>query len=147
MLARQKLPVHNHIDRKLYRRLRRFCIICLAMIGVIMVDVLRNIIGIQLAIGGILIGIAIGVVVSRMYHLSWDEQNTKVVAQIDWIGTVILVLYMIFILCRDWFFGHWVQTATIAAFGISISAGSMLGRIFSTRRNIYKTLQALGISR
>ncbi len=147
MLAQERLPIREHIDRRLLKRMRLFCIICLVMIGVIIIDVLRNIIGIQLAVEGIIIGIVIGIVVSRMYHLSWDEQNTKVVAQIDWVGGFILALYIIFMICRDWFFEHWIQAATMAAFGLSISAGSMIGRVISTRRSILKTLRALGISK
>jgi uncharacterized membrane-anchored protein len=56
------------------------------MVGVVTVDVLQNTIGIGFALGGFLIGVVIGIVVSRMYRLSWDEQTAKVVAQIDWVG-------------------------------------------------------------
>lgn len=90
-------------------------------------------------------GLVLGIVVSRMYRLSWDEQTTKVVAQIDWIGGVILGLYITFIFFRDWFFGHWLQGATLVEFGLCISAGLMLGRVLGARRGISITLQSLGV--
>ena len=145
MVVQKYQPVRKHIDRRLIVRVKFFCITCLVMFGVIVAEVLRHKIGIGLAVEGIVIGLVIGVVVSRMYHVSWDEQTTKVVAQIDWFGGVILGLYIIFLFLRDWFFGHWFQGSSLAEFCLCISAGLMLGRVLGARRGILITLQALGI--
>ena len=145
-MAVQKVhPARQHIDRRLIVRLRLYCITCLVMLGVIVVEIVRHKIGVTLAAGGIAIGLVLGIVVSRMYRLSWDEQTTKVVAQIDWIGGGILGLYITFIFFRDWLFGHWLQGSTLVEFGLCISAGLMLGRVLGARRGISVTLQALGI--
>jgi len=145
-MAVQKVhPARQHIDHRLIVRLRLYCITCLVMLGVIVVEIVRHKIGVTLAAGGIAIGLVLGIVVSRMYRLSWDEQTTKVVAQIDWIGGGILGLYITFIFFRDWLFGHWLQGSTLVEFGLCISAGLMLGRVLGARRGISVTLQALGI--
>jgi len=145
-MAVQKVhPARQHIDHRLIVRLRLYCITCLVMLGVIVVEIVRHKIGVTLAAGGIAIGLVLGIVVSRMYRLSWDEQTTKVVAQIDWIGGGILGLYITFIFFRDWIFGHWLQGSTLVEFGLCISAGLMLGRVLGARRGISVTLQALGI--
>ncbi len=145
-MAVQKVhPARQHIDHRLIVRLRLYCITCLVMLGVIVVEIVRHKIGATLAAGGIAIGLVLGIVVSRMYRLSWDEQTTKVVAQIDWIGGGILGLYITFIFFRDWIFGHWLQGSTLVEFGLCISAGLMLGRVLGARRGISVTLQALGI--
>lgn len=70
----------QHIDRRLLIRLRIFCVIFLVTVGVIIVDVRKDIIETGLAFSGILIGISIGIVVGRMYSLSWDENTAKVIA-------------------------------------------------------------------
>ena len=134
---------YQHIDRSLSIRLRMYCIIYLITLGMIIVDIFRHKISFGLAFGGILFGVLLGVVMSRTSRLSWDEEATKVVANIDWIGGIILAAYFVFMLGRDWFFGHWVRSATLAVFGISILVGKMFGRIFGIRRGIRKTLQAL----
>ena len=145
-MAVQKVhPARQHIDRRLIVRLRLYCITCLVMLGVIVVEVVRHKIGVTLAAGGIAIGLVLGIVVSRMYRLSWDEQTTKVVAQIDWIGGGILGLYITFIFFRDWFFGHWLKGSTLVEFGLCISAGLMLGRVLGARHGISIALQSLGI--
>jgi len=145
-MAVQKVhPARQHIDRRLIVRLRLYCITCLVMLGVIVVEIVRHKIGVTLAAGGIAIGLVLGIVVSRMYRLSWDEQTTKVVAQIDWIGGGILGLYITFIFFRDWIFGHWLQGSTLVEFGLCISAGLMLGRVLGARHGISIALQSLGI--
>ena len=145
-MAVQKVhPARQHIDHRLIVRLRLYCITCLVMLGVIVAEVIRQKITIGLSFTGIVIGLVLGIVVSRMYRLSWDEQSTKVVAHIDWIGGVILGLYITFIFFRDWLFGHWLQGSTLVEFGLCISAGLMLGRVLGARRGISVTLQALGI--
>jgi hypothetical protein len=54
-------------------------------------------------------------------------------------------LFVNIMIFRDWIFGHWIQASTLAVFGLSVSAGLMLGRIIGARRGILKALQALGI--
>ena len=137
--------VRQHIDHHLSLRLRIYLFICLTMIVLIIVDVLRDTIGAGLATIGIVLGMVLGLIVSRMYQLKWDEETTKVIAQIDWVGGIILVLYIAFLFSRDWLFGHWVQAATLAAFGLSVTAGSMFARIIFARHGIHKTLQAISV--
>ena len=78
-----------------------YCITYLITLGMIVVDILRGKISFGLAFGGILFGVMLGVVVSRTSRLSWDEQATKVIANMDWIGGIILAAYFVFMLGRD----------------------------------------------
>ncbi len=133
------------IDRKLVTRLRLFSMIALVMLGVILVDIVRHEISFLLAGSGLLIGVVVGIIVSRMGRLSWDEGAGKVISQIDWVGAVILVLYIGFTLTRNWLFGHWVQGAMLGVFTLAITAGSMIGRVFGMRYGIRKTLEAWGM--
>ncbi len=69
--------------------MRLYCIVCLVMLLVIVAELFRHKIGVTRAAEGIVIGLVLGIVVSRMYGLSWDDQSTKVVARIDWTGAAI----------------------------------------------------------
>ena len=118
MPSEKRQIVREHLDRRLLMLLRLFCAIFLVISGLIIVAVFRQTIEIKIAIGGILIGLVVGIVLSRMYHLAWDEQAAKVVGQIDWIGGVILILYIVFLLGRNWLFGHWVQADFLLTLGV-----------------------------
>jgi hypothetical protein len=136
-----------NIDPRLRTRLRLYGIIFLVMLVVIIVDVVRNLISIPLALLALAIGTVIGLLLGRMYRLSWDEIETKVIARIDWLGGIILVLYILFAIFRNRLFGQWVTGAALGAFTLSLTAGTMLGRVVSTSSGIRRVLAAWGYER
>lgn len=145
MKKRDKPPVTQYLDRRLIRRLRIYTIISLFMLAVILFEVLKGTFSIPLVILGIIIGLGIGTIVSRMYHLSWDEETNNVMGRIDWIGALILGCYLIFIFTRTHFLGYLVQGAPLLAIILSITAGTMLGRVMGTEHGVDKILKAWNI--
>lgn len=141
-MSSKRQVVREHIDRKLLIRLRIYSLIFLAMLGVVVWDVARTNIGILLALLGLIVGMLLGSLASRMYRLSWDETSSKVIARIDWLGFVILVLYIAFAVFRNRLFGYWLQGAALGAFSFSVIAGLMLGRVAGTVRGIRRVLAA-----
>jgi hypothetical protein len=113
------------------------------MLFVIVFEVLRGIFSIQWALIGVLIGLVVGTIVSRMYSLSWDEETNTVIANMDRIGVIILVAYLIWEFTKSQFFGYWVEGNTLFAIILGITAGSMLVRVLSNKRNIELILEAL----
>lgn len=145
MKKKNEPSINQYLDPRLIRRLRIYIIVMLIMLVVIAFEVLESTFSIPLAIGGILIGLGVGTIVSRMYRLSWDEETSNVIGRIDWIGAVILVFYLIFIFTRAYLLGYWMQGAPLLTIIFSITAGTMLGRVLSTRHGIDKILKALKI--
>jgi hypothetical protein len=138
-------PIKQYLDPRLIRRLRIYILVLLIMLVVIAFEVIQSTFTIPLAIFGILIGLGVGTIVSRMYRISWDKETCNVIGRIDWIGAVILVFYLIFIFTRAHFLGYWMQGAPLIAIIFSITAGTMLGRVLSTRHGIDKILKVLNI--
>jgi len=133
------------IDKHLISRLRIYLIVMLVMFAVIVVEVLRGVFSIQWALIGIIIGLVVGVIVARMYNLSWDEEDNVVIGEIDRIGIVILVCYLIFMFTRIHFLGYEVQGANLFAVILGITTGTMLGRVLRTERGIEKILKVVQI--
>jgi hypothetical protein len=96
-------------------------------------------------VAGILLGLVVGIVVSRKYRLSWDEQSMQVVAQVDWVGGIILAVYVLFILGREWIFGHWIPAVSLTVFCLCVSAGSMIGQLVGAERGVAFAMQAIGM--
>jgi hypothetical protein len=145
MKKEDKSLVTQHMDKRLILRLRIYTIVMIIMLIIISYEVLQGTFSILMAIGGIIICMAVGTIVSRVYSLSWDEKTSDVIGRIDGIGAVILVCYLIFIFTRARYLGYWVQGAPLFAFIFSITAGTMLTRVMSTRHGINKILRAVNI--
>lgn len=137
--------IKQYLDKRLITRLRIYVIVMIVMLIVIVLEVIQSTFTIPMTIGGMLIGLGVGTLVSRMYRLSWDEGTSNVIGQIDWIGAVILVCYLIFVFTRAHYLGYWVQGAPLLGIIFSITAGTMLGRVLSTEHGIHKILESLKI--
>ena len=146
MSSKKESSAVQYVDKRLLKRLRIYIIIMIIMLAVIISEVLLGTFLISWAIGGILIGVGVGILVSRMYHLTWDEETSHVIGKIDWIGGIILIFYLIFVTTRTAYLGQWVHGAPLLALVFSITSGTMLGRVMSTERGIKKILKAINIS-
>lgn len=131
----------HYIDKRLINRLRIYTIVMIVMLVLLIYEVLKGTFSLAWAIGGILIGLGIGTIVSRMYRISWDDESSNVIGHIDWIGGVILILYLIFIFTRTHYLSNWLQGAPLIALIFSITAGTMLGRVITTEHGIKKILE------
>ncbi len=134
-----------HVDLRLKKRLETYLVFILIMVVVIIYEVFTGVFMVSWAIGGILIGFGVGILASRMYHLSWDDETNMVIGHIDKIGAVILICYLIFIFTRTYFLSQWVQGAPLTALILSLTTGTLLGNMMSTERSIRKILKTLNI--
>ncbi|WP_321421824.1 hypothetical protein [uncultured Methanobacterium sp.] len=145
MKKSDKSTVITYLDPRLVRRIRIYSVVMVVMLLVIIFEVLQGAYTIAWAAGGILIGLGIGTLVSRMYSLNWDEDTSQVISRIDWIGGVILVCYLIFVFTRTHYLSYWIQGTPLLGLIFSLTAGTMLGRVLSTEHGIKKILKTWDI--
>jgi hypothetical protein len=82
-----------------------------------------------------------------MHNISWDAETSQAVTRMDRLGIIILVVYLIFSISRRWIFSHWLQGYGLTAFSLSVGAGGMLGRLYTTRQKIRQVLKEEGVLR
>src|SRR5659263_395438 len=70
-------PAKKHIDRKLIFRIRIFYVIGILLTGLMLYDVLEGIIGLELSLGGFLLGLFLGFIATRMFIIHWHEKGQK----------------------------------------------------------------------
>lgn len=133
----------GRIDRRLRLRLRLYALLALVLLVIAVVEVARGQIGAPLAALGLLGGLAVGVVASRMVRIAWDEEAGAVIGRIDWIGAAVLVVYLAFSVLRTWLLGHWVAGAALGALSLDVATGVMLGRVLGTGRGVRRVLGSL----
>jgi hypothetical protein len=133
-----------HLHPTLVRRLALFFIFFLALAGLIAYDVYASQIDPLLALAGFAIGCIVGWAAGRMFKIFWHEKDEKVVMQMDRMGLAVLAIYFAFSASKAWLFGHWIVEPALTAFGFSIVAGVMLGRLLGMGISIRKILKGRG---
>jgi predicted membrane channel-forming protein YqfA (hemolysin III family) len=79
-----------------------------------------------------------------MHTISWNAETSKAVTRMDRLGIYILIAYLLFSILRGWIFSHWLHGYTLTAFSLSVGAGGMLGRLYTTRHRIRQVLKEEG---
>jgi len=131
----------QHIDKRLRFRLRLYFLIAVILIGVLIFNVIRGSLQLDFGIEGLVIGILLGVITSRMYHTSWNKDAKKVVSRLDVYGVLILILYVVFEIFREKIVGYFTHDVQVATVGFAVLAGIMLGRVIGTRGKIMRILR------
>jgi hypothetical protein len=131
----------RHIDKKLRFKVRLYSLISLVMLGIVLYEIFIKILPLYFAAFGIFIGLFLGIISARMYHLSWNHDAKKIVSRLDVIGIIILVFYMGFVIIRSRLIGYFVAAPMVGAVGFSTTAGIMIGRVIGTRNAIIEILK------
>lgn len=141
----KRREVKKFVHKKILFRLRRLAIIFVIITAILIYEISHDYIALYLAIIGFMSGIGIGLLVSkRMHNISWDAETNKAVTKMDRLGIIILVLYILFAISRQWILSYWLQGYALTAFSLSIAAGGMLGRLWNTRQKVRKILKKEG---
>jgi hypothetical protein len=131
----------KHIDKKLRNRLRLYAVISVILSGIVIYDIFVGIVSFFFALIGITVGAALGIVSSRMYHLSWDHDAKKVISRMDIFGIIILVLYIISALLRRIVIEQFVHGPAVWGVTFALATGIMIGRVVGMRGKIIRVLQ------
>lgn len=85
---------------------------------------------------GVVAGSVIGLVVSRMGKMVWDESGERIISKLDFLGLVILAAYIVFLIFKTTIIQHFVHFHDISAISLAVVAGVMLGRGLMMRKTI-----------
>ncbi len=131
----------DNVDKKLLIRQGIFVVIITILIVISVMNIVNGKIAILLASSGFFLATALGLVMSRMFKIFWHEEKEKVVSQLDALGTVFLIVYILLEVGRKWIFQHWLSGAELNAFGLILLAGLLLGRFVGTGIQIKQVLE------
>lgn len=131
----------HHINKRLQIQLRLYFLITLILLGLLIYNFAKGSISLEYGILGVGAGIIIGIIASRMYHISWNSDANKVVGKLDRLGVIILIGYILFEVFREHIVSYFTHGAQVGAVGFAILAGVMFGRILGMRGKIIKVLE------
>lgn len=140
-----KNELQGRVHKRLRLRLGFYFVISILILGVSIFHVARDNANILFSVLGLLVGGMIGIVVSRIYKISWDENTTQVIARFDAIGIFILAAYIAFELLRDKIVGIFVSDSSVIAVSFAVLAGMLFGRVVGIRGKILEIFKEEGI--
>ena len=144
MKSNHKKLIHKHVDKKLIFRLRLFFVIFVGITLFVIYDVIQLPSSILFAVVGYIIGSLVGFVASRMFNIVWHEKKEKVVSKLDAVGIVILILYFVIALGRNYIAGYFFTGQLLTVISFSLVAGIMLGRLVGTGLKVRNVLLSEG---
>jgi hypothetical protein len=131
----------QHLDKSLKFRLRIYFALALLFLILFIYDLIRRELNIGYGLLGILIGTCLGIVTSRMFHISWDTDAKRVVGRLDIFGIGILIFYVIVEIFRNQIVSYFTHGKEVTAVSFAILAGIMFGRVLGMRGKIIKVLK------
>lgn len=144
-MPQKKKRISHHIDKRIVMRFRIFALLTVIFAGILAWDLMIGTISLPFLLVGVLAGTGIGIVVSRMYHLSWDHDGKKVVGRLDKIGIAVLILYILFAFFRKAIVGVFVHGPMLGTVTIAVMAGLFIGQIVGSRNGVRGILRDEGI--
>jgi len=134
-MPRRYSPI-KHLDKKLRYRLTVYFIISFALVGIVIYHIIVDQVSTFFPLLGLAIGVGIGVVMSRMFHITWDHGAKKAISHMDEFGILILVVYIVFAFYRDDIIGRLVHGPAFVATSFAVLTGLMIGRLIGIRDRI-----------
>ena len=138
-LTREQLD--KHIPSRLRTRVRLYLGISFLIVLAIIYRVVAHGGGLLYPLIALAIGIIVGVLVSRMYLLSWDTQAEQVVSRIDIYGTILLVVYILFEITGEHFIRQWFEGPEVLTIILALAGGAVLGRGLGIGRRMVQVLR------
>lgn len=138
---RRRKLINKHVDKKLRNKLRMYFVISAALIVAVSYEIITGVVGFPFVLAGMAIGILLGFIVARVFHISWDHDAKQTISRLDILGGVILALYVVFAIFRAKIIGSFVHGQAIGGVSISITTGIMIGRMLGIRGRIIQVLK------
>ena len=134
------------IDTSIVWQMRIYLVLALIFLVLFVRHIVLGDISLWAAALSLIAGYAIGAVLVRGQHLSWDTDARQIAKSSTVIGTALLVVYILFAIFKDEVLHRMLgisNPALLGAIGSGISAGVMIGRVLRTRRGIVAVLSAI----
>jgi hypothetical protein len=131
----------KHINPKLRRNLRLYLIIGAAVFIYVIINAIKSDANPVAVALGLIAGVVIGMILSRVYKISWDKDANNVIHRMDLFGIILLLVFVAFDLNRGHIVQLFVQGDSVGTISLALLAGAFYGRVFGAGRGIMKVLR------
>lgn len=136
-----------HLNKRIWTRLLLYFAISVILFIVTIFSAVRHDIFFGYVLAGLVIGSLLGIFLSRINKLSWDNNAEHIISQLDLYGGILLVVYILFEVFREKIVEQFVPEPVVSTVGFALLAGIIYGRFLGMRGKIFKILREQGISK
>lgn len=133
--------IKTHASNRLRLNLRILSVVYIVLLCITLYELFVSRTLFSQVLIALIIGLAAGFVSSRMYKISWNKDEAKVVGRIDIYGVVVLVLFVVFELNRDHIASLFSGSETLGSISLVLITAALLGRIIGTAKRILRVLK------
>ncbi len=131
----------KYVHKSLQVRFGIYVIVSALLLIVFIVRIVLSRINVFLPVGGFLAGGLLGIFLTRIYKIDWDENANKVMFRLDLYSIIILILYIVFEIYREKIVEQFVNGPAVAITSFSVLTGIIIGRVLGMRRKIIGILE------
>lgn len=135
----------GNIHKRLRLRLIVYFAISILLMGISIFHLIKDGASVLIATIGLIIGVGIGMIVARIFKISWDNNASQVISKFDTVGVIILIFYILFEIKRAKIVGYFVAGPSVIAVSFSLLAGIMYGRVLGIHGKINEVFKEQGI--
>lgn len=131
----------KYVHPKLRRSLRIYFVISLIVLILVICDMLRDHANPFLVLLGLIVGILVGNVFTRIYKITWDDEGGNVIQRMDIFGIVLIIFYIAFDLSREHLVEIFVHGGSVASISLALLAGALYGRVLGSIKVIKRVIR------
>lgn len=135
----------DKVHKRLRIRLTIYFVISVLILGVSVFHIIKDGASFILSSIGLVSGVIIGTVFSRIQKISWDKKASHVIAVYDGVGIFFLALYILFEIFRNQIVGEFISGPSVVAVSFALFSGLMYGRVIGTKGKIDEIFRQQGI--
>jgi len=131
----------KYIHPKLRRNLRIYFIVSLIVLILVIYDMFRDHANPLLVLLGLIVGIVVGKMFTRIYKISWDDTGGNVIQNMDIYGIILIILYIAFDLSREHLVEIFIHDGSVASVSLALLAGAFYGRVLGSIKVIRRVIR------
>jgi hypothetical protein len=128
--------IRKYAHWRLQLRLVFYFLISFAILAIGAYHIVTGEIPVMFPTTGFIIGMIVGIFVSRTHNIHWDTKAQMVITRMDALGIVILAAYILLELNRETVVRYFINDDSTIAISFALLAGIMVGRIIGIRRKV-----------
>ncbi len=130
------------VDKKIRHKVRFYVLMFIISLTLAINAVFTETVPVKYPMMAFLIGLGIGMILSRIQKVTWDKDGERIIKEFDLISGILLFFLILLFIFKEKLVQEFVHFPKINSVLFALNAGIMLGRTIFIRHKIIKILKS-----